>query len=143
MDMSKVSEPATEHAGRNREQGYIAVLNVTRSTQVASSAEVAGTNGKRSKGLLGRKGLAPGEGMWIVPCESVHTFFMQFPLDLIYLDKKLRVKKVRKGVKPWRISACLRAYSVLELPVGTIRDTQTQRGDILEFKELSAPFSGD
>ena len=76
--------------------------------------------------------------MWIIPCESVHTFFMQFPIDLIYLDKQLRVKKVRSSVKPWRISACLTAHSILELPAGTIRDTRTRPNDALEIgKALS------
>jgi len=71
--------------------------------------------------------------LWIVPCESVHTFFMRFPIDLVYLDRKHRIKKVRSAVGPWRLSACLSAHSILELPAGTIRATQTQPGDSLEF----------
>jgi uncharacterized membrane protein (UPF0127 family) len=71
--------------------------------------------------------------MWIVPCESVHTFFMQFPLDLVYLDRKQRVKKIRSNVLPWRVSLCLSAHSVLELPSGTIRDSQTEVGDSVEI----------
>jgi len=89
---------------------------------------------KRSKGLLGRKGLERGEGMWIVPCEAVHTFFMQFALDLIYLDKKNRIRKVRSNVSPWRVSACLSAHSIIELPVGAIRDSQSQAGDVVKFE---------
>jgi len=113
------------------------VINTTRNTEVALSAEVAKSAATRSKGLLGRKGLEPGGGLWIVPCESVHTFFMQFALDLIYLDRKLRVKKVRRNVSPWRVSACLRAHSVLELPVGAISDSKTEAGDVLEFSEIA------
>jgi hypothetical protein len=109
------------------------VTNPARSTVLASCLEVADSGPKRNKGLLGREGLAPGEGLWIVPCESVHTFFMRFPIDLVYLDRKNRIKKVRSAVGPWRLSACLSAHSVLELPAGTIRATQTQRGDSLEF----------
>ena len=71
--------------------------------------------------------------LWIVPCESVHTFFMRFPIDLVYLDRKHRIKRCRNAVGPWRLSACLSAHSVLELPAGTIRNTQTQPGDTLEF----------
>src|SRR6266568_4776094 len=111
----------------------VRILNLTRTTEVARSVEVARSGAKRSKGLLGRKGLAPGEGMWIVPCEAVHTFFMQFSLDLVYLDRKHRVRKVRSNVVPWRISACLTAHSILELPSGTIRESQTQIGDLIEF----------
>jgi uncharacterized protein len=109
------------------------VTNLTRGTVLASSLEVAGNGPKRNKGLLGRAGLEAGGGLWIVPCESVHTFFMQFPIDLVYLDRKNRVKKVRDSVRPWRLSACLSAHSILELPAGTIRDTQTQSGDTLEL----------
>jgi uncharacterized membrane protein (UPF0127 family) len=75
--------------------------------------------------------------MWIVPCEAVHTFFMQFPIDLVYIDRKHRVKKVRSSVPPWRISACLSAHSVVELPAGTVLATQTERGDTLEIAEAN------
>jgi uncharacterized membrane protein (UPF0127 family) len=109
------------------------ILNRTRNTELANKAEVAGSGAKRTKGLLGRKGLAPGEGMWIVPCEAVHTFGMQFPIDLVYIDRKYRVKKVKNAVSPWRISACFTAHSILELPVGAIRDSQTSPGDLLEL----------
>lgn len=111
------------------------VRNLTRKTQLADRLEVAGSGLKRSKGLLGRSGLAAGEGMWIVPCEAIHTFFMQFPIDLVYIDRKHRVRKVRSCVRPWRISTCLSAHSVVELPAGTVQATQTERGDTLEFAE--------
>jgi hypothetical protein len=109
------------------------VANITRGTVLATRLEVADSGPKRNKGLLGRKGLADGEGLWITPCESVHTFFMQFPIDLVYLDRKNRVRKLCNSVPAWRISVCLSAHSILELPSGTIRNTQTQSGDTLEF----------
>jgi uncharacterized membrane protein (UPF0127 family) len=109
------------------------VSNKTRGTILASWLEVADTGPRRNRGLLGRKGLARGEGLWIVPCESVHTFFMQFPIDLVYLDRNNRIKKLRADVAPWRMSACLSAFSILELPAGTIRGSQSERGDELEF----------
>lgn len=113
------------------DESFVAVRNITRNRLVANRVEIAGTNVKRSKGLLGRQGLPPGHGLWIIPCEAIHTFFMQFAIDLIYLDKKMRVRKVKSAVKAWRISACLSAHSVLELPAGTVRETQTERGDLL------------
>lgn len=109
------------------------VRNVTRGTVLATQLEIAGTAAARNKGLLGRKCLLPGEGLWIVPCESVHTFFMRFSIDLVYLDRQLRVKKVRHSVGAWRLSACLTAHSVLELPAGSVRETGTERGDRLEI----------
>jgi hypothetical protein len=100
---------------------------------LAARIEVADTGAKRNKGLLGRSGLEAGGGLWIVPCQSVHTFFMKFPIDLVYLDRKNRIKKVCDSVPAWRMSVCLSAHSILELPAGTIRGTQTQAGDTVEF----------
>jgi uncharacterized membrane protein (UPF0127 family) len=115
------------------------VANLTRNTMLATCLEVADSGPKRGKGLLGRKGLSPGGGLWIVPCESVHTFGMQFSIDLVYLDRKRQIRKLRSEVPPWRISACLSAHSVLELVSGTIRSTQTQLGDTLEFSPAALP----
>jgi uncharacterized membrane protein (UPF0127 family) len=114
------------------------ISNVTRQTELAHCVDVADRGAKRRKGLLGRKMLPVGEGLWIVPCESVHTFGMQFPIDLVYLDRQRRVKKVRNDVPPWRMSACLSAHSVLELASGSIRRTGTKPGDRLEFSSALA-----
>lgn len=112
-------------------------LNATRGTRLATRLEKAHSGSTRRKGLLGRESLQSGEGLWIAPCESVHTFFMRFPIDLVYLDRKLKVKKVRHSVGAWRVSACLSAYSVLELPSGTVRATHTERGDTLEISAIA------
>lgn len=133
----KDKSPAGTSPWASQRETRMGVKNLTRNTQVADQLEVAGSGPKRSKGLLGRKGLGKGEGMWIVPCEAVHTFFMKFPIDLIYLDRKHCVKKVRDSVPAWRISGCLSAHSVLELPAGTIRDSLTQCGDVLEIVEFA------
>jgi len=114
----------------------IQVVNSTRNVTLAEDAEVADTSAKRREGLLKRAGLAPGEGLWITPCESVHSFFMKFTIDVLYLDRKHRVKKIRPEMRPWRMSACLTAHSVLELPAGTIASSGTRRGDQLEIKNL-------
>ena len=115
----------------------IQVRNVTRDVVLADAADVADTSAKRRTGLLKHTGLGPGEGLWIAPCESVHSFFMKFTIDVIYLDRKHRVRKVRPEMAPWRISGCITAHSVLELPAGTIARTGTQAGDQLEIKNLS------
>lgn len=121
-----------------RPETRLRISNLTRHTVLASSAELADSGARRRKGLLGRDRLAPGEGLWIVPCEAVHTFGMRFPIDLVYLDRNHRIRKLRSNVRPWRLSACFRAHSVLELASGAIRETQTQPGDRLEF--VSTPF---
>ena len=109
------------------------ISNLTSQAVIANNVEVADHGAKRRKGLLGRDHLSAGEGLWILPCEAVHTFGMQFPIDLIYLDRNNRVRKIRSGVPPFRLSGCLSAHSVLELASGTISQTQTKPGDRLEF----------
>ncbi len=117
------------------------LTNITRGTLLADDLEVATTSARRSKGLLGRESLPHGGGLWIAPCESVHTFFMRFPIDLVYVDRALRVKKVRDSVGPWRISACFSAYSIIELPAGVARKTGTKPGDQLEMAPVNRPIT--
>jgi len=112
------------------------ITNLTRSTVLGDAIDVADTSAKRRTGLLKHAGLAAGEGLWIVPCESVHTFFMKFPIDLVYLGKDRKVRKVRHAVKPWRLSACLSAHSILELPAGAAEKTGTRAGDELAVETL-------
>ena len=115
----------------------IKVRNRDRGTTLADAADVADTSAKRRTGLLKHSKLDPGAGLWIAPCESVHSFGMKFAIDVIYLDRKKKVRKIRKEMVPWRVSACLTAHSVLELPAGVIEASQTQPGDQLEFEELA------
>jgi uncharacterized membrane protein (UPF0127 family) len=116
-----------------RSQRPFQVINVTRQTTLATHLILADTPQLREKGLLGRDALQPGEGLWIVPCQAIHMFFMRFSIDLVYIDRHKRVRKVRSNVAPWRISVCLTAHSVLELPAGIARETGTRRGDMLEI----------
>jgi len=119
------------------------VRNLTRQTELGASIEVADKGKTRNKGLLGRKGLDPGSGLWIVPCEAVHTFWMQFPIDLVYLDRNLRIRKLRSSVGPWRMSACMAAHSVIELAPGAIRDSKTEPGDVVELSPADAKSTED
>jgi hypothetical protein len=119
------------------------ITNLTRQAEIAGHAEIADRGERRRKGLLGRTGLAAGEGLWIVPCEAVHTFGMQFPIDLVYLDRKSRVIKTRSDVRPGRLSACLSAHSVVELPSGTVQSTQTKPGDKLELTQMPRTPASD
>ena len=113
----------------------IRVSNLTRRTSLGDRIRLAGNARDRRKGLLGRKQLDNGEGLWIFPCEAVHTFGMQFAIDLVYLDRKHRVVKTRSQVHPGRLSFCLTAHSVIELATGTICKTQTMRGDTLVLED--------
>jgi uncharacterized membrane protein (UPF0127 family) len=112
------------------------VRNVTRGTSVGSEIASAKTNAERRTGLLKHQKLEEGTGLWIIPCEAVHTFFMKFAIDLIYLDRKRHVRRTVRALAPWRFSCCLPAHSVLELPPGTIDRTNTQKGDELELVQV-------
>jgi len=93
------------------------------------------------KGLLGRpvKEFTPGKGLLIVPSQGVHTFGMTFPIDAAYLDRDGRVIYVCHQLAPFRIAALkLKSRSVLELPAGTLAQTRTEEGDVLEIKKIRA-----
>lgn len=76
------------------------------------------------RGLLGRSGLAPGEGMLFRPAGSIHTLFMRFPLDVLFCDRELVVLGVERDLKPWRMAARKGAKVVVELPVGGAHGVQ-------------------
>ena len=79
-------------------------------------------------------GFRSGNGLWIVPCHGVHTFAMNFPIDVAYLDSNQVVVHVEHNLKPWRIARVSRkAASVLELPAQTLASTGTQIGDAIEI----------
>lgn len=122
----------SRHRG-GKARAQCSIVNRTRQTELARCVDVAGDAASRRRGLLGRATLAEGEGLWIVPCEAVHTFGMQFPIDIVYVDRRKRVRKVRHSVPARRLSACLSAYSVIELAAGAVRRTGTKDGDQLEF----------
>jgi uncharacterized membrane protein (UPF0127 family) len=114
------------------------VTNATRGTQLADRADIADTSARRRTGLLKHTGLAAGEGLWIVPCEGVHTFRMKFVIDVLFLDKKRRVKKMRPNMAKRKIALSLMSHSTLELPAGTIEATGTRVGDQLELEKYEA-----
>lgn len=112
--------------------GKLRVTNQSGKT-LADRADIADTSAKRRTGLLKHTGLAEGEGLWIKPCEGVHTFFMKFPIDVVFVSKSKKVLKVRPNMVRSRVALCLRAHSVLELPSGTLKATGTAKGDQLQF----------
>jgi len=114
------------------------VANQTKGQVLADRADIADTSAKRRTGLLKHTGLAPGEGLWIAPCEGVHTFGMKFPIDVLFLNKKKKILKARPDMVRGRIAFSLLAHSVLELPAGTLAQTGTVAGDQLEFEKYDA-----
>ncbi len=108
-------------------------FNAANGTLLASRVEKADRFAARVKGLLGRRYLEPEHGLWIEPCMQIHTFFMRFPIDVVFIDNRQHVLSMRSNVPPWRLSPFLfSARSVLELPAGGLAG-RVRVGDRLHF----------
>jgi len=93
----------------------------------------------RGVGLMLRRQLQPGTGMWIVPCSGIHTFFMRFAIDAVFVDRRLRIVRVRLGLPPWRlVPLVLGGHSVIELPAGTLAGLRLERGEALMIEPAVA-----
>ena len=121
-----------------RSISMLRVINITRSCIVGDAVELADTSRKRLFGLLGRRGLDAGGGLWIKPSSGVHTFFMAFTIDVVGLDGDLRVIKLWRCLAPWRVtSVSFKLRSVVELPCGTIAQSGMEVGDQLQISPSS------
>ncbi len=114
------------------------IWNPIRNTVLAERAEVARSHRERAKGLLGKKALPEGAGLLLQGTRSIHTFGMQFPIDVIYLDAGQRVLRTVSALSANRIGPIRRGVcSVLELPAGSIERSQTQVSDFLKMNDCS------
>ena len=120
----------------------LTAINVTREVRLTECGRVADNFYTRLVGLLRDKTLEYGDGLWIKPCNSIHSIGMHFVFDAIFLDKNLRVVHLVREMKPWRISKMVfSAHSVLELPAGLISQTGTELGDQFEMRtEIFQPI---
>lgn len=110
------------------------IRNDTKNTSLVDKGKVADTFFARLKGLLGSSTLTKGEGLLITHEKSIHTFFMRYPIDVVYIDKNWQVIKVDCNMVPFRLGGYVaKAACILELPGGTIEETQTTIGDQLSF----------
>jgi len=109
--------------------------NKTRNTIIGDEIEVADGSFTRMRGLLGRTALEPGGGLWIRPSSGVHTIGMKFSIDVVGLDKTLRVVRIWPRLVPFRLtSISFRVTSVLELPAGQIDSSSIRVGDQLSIQ---------
>lgn len=113
------------------------LINQSRNSEIARSVQVADSFVCRAIGLLGKSHLSSGHSLWIkgsrwMGCNSIHTWFMRFAIDVVFVDQNLKVKAVYKNLPPWRMTIPVRgAQSVFELPAGTLSTIQTEVGDQL------------
>ncbi len=108
----------------------VCVFNRTRESFMSLDTRVADTHLSRLRGLIGRTHMGPDEGLWLVPCQGIHTIGLFFPIDVIYLGVGGEVVHVMENVNPFRLTPIRRnAHSVLEFPIRTVHESQTRVGD--------------
>lgn len=106
------------------------LINKNRNTCLAHTVTIADTFFTRLKGLLGKAGLPGGHCLILKPCRSVHTMFMKFPIDLLFLDKDNRVVGIISNLTPFKMTGIIKGSRLaVELPAGTIASTGTVTGD--------------
>jgi uncharacterized membrane protein (UPF0127 family) len=107
--------------------------NLRTGAVLARRLEFAFDSDTRRRGLLGRRALAAGSAMIIAPCNSIHTFFMRFAIDVVFTAKDGRVVKVYYGMPAWRVAFGWKAFAAIELPAGTLQPSGTGPGDLLQI----------
>ncbi len=111
------------------------IINKTKGTTLTENGIIADSFFLRLRGLIGVKELRDGEGLVIKPCSSIHTFFMTFNIDVVFLDSNGVVQKIVEGLRPFRMCACLkRSTTVVELPEKKIQTSCTEPSDIIVFQ---------
>ena len=110
------------------------VVNITKGKVLAAEARIADSFFTRLRGLLGTGSLLAGEGLVIRPCNSIHTFGMSYPIDVVFAGSDNRVLKTVTCIGAGRLSMCRGSRYVVELPVGALLRTDTQVGDYLELR---------
>lgn len=104
-----------------------------RETLLATTVEGAFESATRNRGLLGRESMPDDRALIIAPCSGIHTFFMRFPIDVIYTSRLGKVLKIAAHVRPWRISVCGRAFAVVEMAAGSAARHALEVGQHLEI----------
>ena len=112
------------------------IINQTRNTVLADKARIADSFLSRLVGLLNCSGLHHGEALVLSPSNSIHSFFMRFTFDAIFLNRDQQVIALNPWFKPFRISRLyFSAVSTIELPAGTIQASKTQLKDEIKIQE--------
>lgn len=110
------------------------LINQKNNLTIAVNLKFADTLKDRIDGLLKYQELPPGNALMLKPCNSIHSFFMRFAIDVVFIDKQNRVVRTISQFKPWRISGiCFFAHACIELPAGTIQSACLSIGDTLSF----------
>ena len=124
------------------------LVNARTGATVASVIEIAATRVDRRRGLLGRDALDLSTALILAPCAAVHTVFMRFPIDVVFVDRDGHVRTIVKNLQPWRIAASPRAYATVEMAGGIERDLMLGDrlylagvGDLTSLPGMTGPTS--
>ena len=120
----------------------MALVNQRTDEALADRIELAVTRNDRRKGLLGRDVFETSSALIIAPCFSIHTMFMRFDIDAVFVDDDGRAVKVVQGMGPWRIAVQPFAHAVVELPAGSLRERPVDVGDRLYLLNSSGERVG-
>ncbi len=105
----------------------------TRNQVLLRDVKVATGFIQRGVGLLGHTKLEAEEALWIDPCQSIHTFFMSFPIDAVFVDAQMRIQKIYHSLPPWRMTTLVwGARSVIEMPSGKAKHLGLAKGEVLD-----------
>jgi len=111
------------------------IINTQRGIVLAKHVKLANNPFTRMKGLMGVKRLESQEALFIYPCQQIHTFFMRFPIDCLFIDYNYIVIKALRNIQPWKVSEKVpNAWGVIELSSGIIEHTNTQVNDVLTME---------
>jgi uncharacterized protein len=116
----------------SRAAGQCVLWNERTGEIVATALEAGFDSRSRRKGLLGRAGLPPKSAFVLAPCGAVHTAFMRFAIDVLFVRRDGVVLKIREELVPWRVAFAPRAFATVELPVGAVQGSGTRVGDRLQ-----------
>ena len=128
--MASFLSPLVRHPDRP-----LTLRNTRTGTAVVTRLEAAFDSASRNRGLLGRTSLAKDHALVIAPCGGVHTFFMKFPIDVMFVARDGTVRRIASAVRPWRVALSPRAFAVIETAAGVIGMSGTRPGDRLTVDE--------
>jgi uncharacterized membrane protein (UPF0127 family) len=114
----------------------LVLLSEGSAVPLASQVEIAATRRARRRGLLGRQRLDSSAALLLVPCAAVHTGFMRFPIDVIFVSREGRVTHVVPRMPPWRVAMSAAAHAVIEAAAGTIEKRDVQVGDRVRLVQV-------
>ena len=120
-------------------RGFMVLMNARTGETVARDVELAFSRAARRRGLLGRDGLDMASALVLSSCWAIHTMFMRFAIDVIFVDREGRAVRIVRDLPPWRMTAAFGAQSAIEFAGGSLRFLDVRVGDALSVVHAAEP----